>query len=71
MVMSLLKQSSKAEKLADEKVGDVDTYHYKVTMDPVSLINALVDMAKSSGTDTSIDQAQVDQAKSDRSHVVL
>ena len=63
MVMSLLKQSSKAEKLADEKIGDTDTYHYKVTLDPVTLINAMADLAKSTGAEGSIDQAQIDQAK--------
>jgi len=63
MVMSLLKQSSKAEKLADEKIGDTDTYHYKVTMDPVSLINAIADLAKSTGSGGSISQAEMDQAK--------
>ena len=61
MVMSLLKQSSKAEKLADEKIGDTDTYHYKVTMDPVSLINSIADLAKSSGG--SVKQEEIDQAK--------
>ncbi len=61
MVMGLLKQSSKAEKLADEKIGDTDTYHYKVTMDPVSLINSIADLAKSTGE--SVKQADVDQAK--------
>ena len=39
--------TSKAEKLADEKIGDTDTYHYKVTLDPVTLINAMADLAKS------------------------
>lgn len=63
MVMSLLKQSSKAEKLADEKIGDTDTYHYKVTLDPATLINSFVDLAKASGAEGTIDQAQVDQAK--------
>jgi hypothetical protein len=63
MIASLLKQSSKAEKLADEKIGDVDTYHYKVTLNPEALIDSLVDLAKSSGAEGTIDQAQVDQAK--------
>ncbi len=63
IVMSLLKQSSKAEKLADEKIGDVDTYHYKVTLDPVTLINSIADMAKASGASGSIDQKQMDEAK--------
>lgn len=63
MVMSLLKQSSKAEKLADEKIGDTDTYHYKVTMDPVSLVNSIADLAKSTGSGGSISQAELDQAR--------
>ena len=63
MVMSLLKQSSKAEKLADEKIGDADTYHYKVTLDPVALLSSISDLAASTGNGASIDQAQMDQAK--------
>lgn len=63
IVMSLLKQSSKATKLDDEKIGDVDTYHYKVTLDPVALINSLADLAKSTGAENSIDQKQMDEAK--------
>jgi hypothetical protein len=63
MTMSLLKQSSKAEKLADEKIGDTDTYHYKVTMDPESLLNSIADLAESTGAGGSINQAELDQAK--------
>jgi hypothetical protein len=63
MVMSLLKQSSKAEKLADEKIGDTDTYHYKVTLDPNALLTSIADLAKASGGSSEIDQAQMDQAK--------
>jgi hypothetical protein len=63
MVMGLLKQSSKAEKLADEKIGDTDTYHYKVTLDPVTLINSIADLAKSTGAGGSVNQAEMDQAK--------
>jgi len=63
MVMSLLKQSSKAEKLADEKIGDTDTYHYKVTLDPATLLTSIADLAKSTGSSGEIDQAQMDQAK--------
>jgi hypothetical protein len=63
LVMSLLKQSSKAEKLADEKIGDTDTYHYKVTLDPTALLNSISELAQSTGAGGSIDQAQMDEAK--------
>ena len=59
MVMSLLKQSSKAEKLGDEKIGDADTYHYKVTMDPATLINLLANLAKSTGSDATIESGAI------------
>jgi len=63
MVMGLLKQASKAEKLADEKIGDTDTYHYKVTLDPVALIDQISSLAALSGNSGQVDQAQMDQAK--------
>ena len=63
MVMSLLKQSSKAEKLADEKIGDVDTYHYKVTLSAEALINAIADLAKSTGAGADVDAAQMAEAQ--------
>ncbi len=62
-VMNLLKKSSKAEKLADEKIGDADSYHYKVTLDPVTLIDSVAELAKASDPAATIDQAQMDQAK--------
>ncbi len=62
MVMDLLKQSSKAEKLADEKIGDVDTYHYKVTLDPAALIDSIAKLAATSGAPAT-DTTQLDQAK--------
>lgn len=63
MVMGLLKQASKAEKLADEKIGDTDTYHYKVTLDPAMLIDQISSLAALSGNSSDIDKAQMDQAK--------
>ena len=63
MVMGLLKQASKAEKLADEKIGDTDTYHYKVTMDPAALLDQISSLAALSGNSSDIDKAQLDQAK--------
>ena len=63
MAMSLLKQASKAEKLADEKIGDTDTYHYKVTMDPAALLDQISSLAALSGNSSGVDKAQMDQAK--------
>ncbi|HSD84512.1 MAG TPA: hypothetical protein VLG46_11665 [Anaerolineae bacterium] len=63
MVMDLLKQSSKAEKLADEKIGDVDTYHYKVTLNPETLIDSIAKLAQSSGAAGSVDEKQLAEAK--------
>jgi hypothetical protein len=63
LVMGLLKQSSKAEKLADEKIGDTDTYHYKVTLDPAALLDSVSGLAAAAGSSSEIDQAQMDQAK--------
>lgn len=63
MLSNLLKQSSKAEKLADEKVGDVDTYHYKVTLNPEALIDSIAQLAKSSGSGGTVDEAQLAEAK--------
>ena len=59
----LLKKATKAEKLADEKIDNVDTYHYKVTLDPVTLLTEIATLAKSTGaSSTPIDQTQLDQA---------
>jgi hypothetical protein len=63
MVTNLLKQSSKAEKLADEKIGDVDTYHYKVTLSADALINAIADLAKSTGAGADVDAQQMAEAQ--------
>ena len=63
MVMGLLKQSGKAEKLADEKIGDVDTYHYKVTLDPATLIDSIVKLAESTGSSGAVDDAQLAEVK--------
>ena len=63
MITDLLKQSSKAEKLADEKIGDVDTYHYKVTLNPETLIDSLAKMAQSTGAGEAVDPTQLDEAK--------
>jgi hypothetical protein len=60
----LLKKASKAEKLADEKIDNVDSYHYKVTLDPLTLMTEAIQMAQSTGAESQpIDQAQLDEAK--------
>ena len=63
MVMGLLKQSSKAEKLADEQIEGVDTYHYKVTLNPETLIDSLAGLAATAGAEAGVDTAQLDEAK--------
>ena len=63
MVMGLLKQSSKAEKLADEKIGDADTYHYKVTLDPKALLDAITKLAQASGQSAELDAQQMAEAQ--------
>ncbi len=60
----LLKKASKAEKLGDEAIDGVDSYHYKVTLDPMTLLTEAAKLAQSSGASTEpIDQAQLDEAK--------
>ena len=63
MVMGLLKKSSKAEKLADEKIGDTDTLHYKVTLDPTTQLDSISSLAASTGGASEVDQKQMDEAK--------
>jgi hypothetical protein len=63
MITDLLKQSSKAEKLADEKIGDVDTYHYKVTLNSDALIDAIAKAAKAADASAAVDETQLAEAK--------
>ena len=64
MVTGLLKQSSKAEKLADEKIGDVDTYHYKVTLNAETLIDSIADFRQVYGAvAATLTTAQMAEAK--------
>jgi hypothetical protein len=58
----LLKKATKAEKLADENIDNVDTYHYKVTLDPVTMLTEISTLAQASGAEA-IPQAQLDEAK--------
>ncbi len=60
----LLKKASKAEKLGDEKIDNVDSYHYKITLDPMTLLTEAAALAQSTGASaTPIDQTQLDEAK--------
>lgn len=61
---ALLKKASKAEKLGDEKIDNVDSYHYKVTLDPLTLLTEAAKLAQETGASaTPPDQAQLDEAK--------
>ncbi|MBI5563880.1 MAG: hypothetical protein HY870_03220 [Chloroflexi bacterium] len=60
----LLKKASKAEKLGDEAIDGVDSYHYKDTLDPLTLLTEAAKLAQASGaSEEPIDQAQLDEAK--------
>ncbi len=60
----LLKKASKAEKLSDESIDGVDSYHYKVTLDPMTLLTEAAKVAQESGaSSTPPDQASLDEAK--------
>ncbi len=48
----------------DEKIDNVDSYHYKVTLDPMTLLTDAAKLAQTSGAAAEpIDQAQLDEAK--------
>ncbi len=55
----LLKKVAQAERLGDEGVDGVDSYHFKVTFDPVELLREVAQLA---GRTAGIDEAQLDQA---------
>jgi hypothetical protein len=59
----ILKKAAKAEKLGDESIDGADSYHYKVTINPVDMLTQAANIAKSTGSASAqIDQAQIDQA---------
>ena len=60
---ALLKKVAKAEKLDDETIGGVDSYHFKVTLNPTDLLTELANIAQASDPSAKVDQAQLDQAK--------
>jgi hypothetical protein len=57
MIASLLRQSSQVEKFADEKIGAVDTYHFKVKLNPEALIDSIAKLAQSTGA--AVDETQL------------
>ena len=58
----ILQKAAKAEKLGDETIDSADSYHYKVTLNPVDLLTQFANIAKSADAAAPIDQAQLDQA---------
>jgi hypothetical protein len=58
----LLKKVARAERLGDESIDGVDTFHFKLNLDPEELINEIVKMAEASGAEAA-DPEQVEQAK--------
>jgi len=54
----LLKKVAKAERLSDESIDGVDTYHFKVTLDPVDLISELAEIGGSAAEISPQDLAQ-------------
>ena len=59
----LLKKTTKAERLGDESIDGTDSYHFKVTLDPVALINELSTMAAAADPSAKVDQQQLDEAQ--------
>jgi hypothetical protein len=59
---ALLKKAAKAEKLADEKIDNVDCYHYQITLDPMTLLTELATLAQANGA-TPIKQTDLDEAQ--------
>ena len=56
----LLKKAAKAERLGDEQVSGVDTYHFKVTLDAIELISGFAAIAEETGGEA-IPADQLDQ----------
>ncbi|HEY4688857.1 MAG TPA: hypothetical protein VIK33_06070 [Anaerolineae bacterium] len=56
---SLLQKTAKAERLDDESVDGTDTYHFKVTLDPVELLN---EISKAAGVAGSLSLNELSQA---------
>ncbi len=59
ILSDLLKKVAQAERLGDEAIDGVDSYHFKVTLDPVELISEL---AKLGGGAADISESDLAQA---------
>jgi PKD repeat protein len=62
LLANLLQDTLKADKLADEKIDGVDTYHYKVTLDMVEFIDAVNNLSGVTGS-SRLDPQQLAEAK--------
>ena len=59
----LLKKAAKAEKLADEKIDNVDSFHYKITLNTMDLLTELQKLAQSTGEAQAVDPKQMEEAQ--------
>jgi hypothetical protein len=59
----MLKKAAKAEKLADEKIDNVDSFHYKVTLNTMDLLTEIQKLAQSTGQAAEIDPQQMEEAQ--------
>jgi len=62
LLASLLQDTIKADKLSDETIDGVDTYHYKVTLDMAKLIDAANDLSSATGG-SPLDPQTITEAK--------
>ncbi len=62
-IAEVIKKAAKAEKLGDESIGGTNTYHYKVTLDALALIDQALAVAAADPKATPPDPKQVQQAK--------
>ncbi|MFN8596900.1 MAG: hypothetical protein U0559_12055 [Anaerolineae bacterium] len=62
-ITDLLKKTAKAEKLADEKIDNVDSFHYKVTLNTIDLLTELQKLAQSTGEAQAVDPKQMEEAQ--------
>ncbi|HZY44568.1 MAG TPA: hypothetical protein VFF70_07455 [Anaerolineae bacterium] len=62
-IAEVIKNAAKAEKLGDENIGGTNTYHYKVTLDALALIDQALAVAAADPKATPPDPKQVQQAK--------
>jgi len=61
----LLKKVATAERLGDESIDGVDSYHFKVTLDPVELINEVLSLSGEAANVSPADLAQATELLKD------